>query len=60
MHRDASGAAGESAEVTVPPLWWPPTKIAGRELSHLLADIDTRPTPPDRKGVEVDLPVSIG
>jgi hypothetical protein len=46
--------------VSVPPLWWPPTKIAGRELSKHLGDIDTRPTPPGRAGVEIDLPVSIG
>jgi sulfide:quinone oxidoreductase len=59
MHRDASGAEGDRVTVTVPPLWWPPTKIAGRELSRLLPDVDTRPVPAGRAGVEVDLPVRI-
>jgi len=60
MRRDASGRTGDSHGVDVPPLWWPPTKIAGRELSKHLADIHTRPVPAGRSGVEVDLPVSIG
>jgi sulfide:quinone oxidoreductase len=57
MHR---GAGDDASTVTVPPLWWPPTKIAGRELSQHVADIDTRPVPADRAGVEVDLPMRIG
>jgi sulfide:quinone oxidoreductase len=60
MRRDASGTSGDRASVGIPPLWWPPTKISGRELSKHLADIDTRPVPADRPGVEIDLPVSIG
>jgi sulfide:quinone oxidoreductase len=59
MRRDASGTAGDRASVAVEPHWWPPTKIAGRELSQHLADIDTRPIP-DGRPVEVDLPVSVG
>jgi sulfide:quinone oxidoreductase len=60
MRRDASGTSGDRASVGVPPLWWPPTKIAGRELSRLLGDIDTRPARTGRAGVEIDLPVSVG
>jgi sulfide:quinone oxidoreductase len=60
MRRDASGGSGDRNTVAVPPLWWPPTKIAGRELSKHLADIHTRPQPERRAGVEVDLPVSVG
>jgi hypothetical protein len=41
-------------------LWWPPTKIAGRELSRHLADIHTHPHPERPGGVEVDVPVSSG
>jgi sulfide:quinone oxidoreductase len=59
MRRDVSGGSGDRATVGIPPLWWPPTKIAGRELSKHLADIHTHPEP-DRSGVEVDLPVSMG
>jgi sulfide:quinone oxidoreductase len=53
MRRDASGPG----ELAVPPLWWPPTKIAGRELSKHLADIHTRPRPEGREGVAVDVPL---
>ena len=60
MRRDASGTTGDRNTVAVPPLWWPPTKIAGRELSKHLADIHTHPQPEGRAGVQVDLPVSVG
>jgi sulfide:quinone oxidoreductase len=60
MRRDASGTRGDRNTVAVRPLWWPPTKIAGRELSRHIADIHTRPVPEGRAGVEVDLPVSVG
>jgi sulfide:quinone oxidoreductase len=60
MRRDASGTRGDRTSVAVPPLWWPPTKIAGRELSRHMPDIHTRPQPEGRAGVEVDLPVSVG
>jgi sulfide:quinone oxidoreductase len=55
MRRDASGATGDRARFDVPPLWWPPTKIAGRELSKLLADVPSHPQPPSRSGVDVDM-----
>jgi sulfide:quinone oxidoreductase len=60
MRRDASGTSGDRASVGIPPLWWPPTKIAGRELSRYLGDIDTRPARTGRAGMEIDLPVSVG
>jgi sulfide:quinone oxidoreductase len=33
-----SGTTGDSFEVASSPLWWPPTKVAGRYLSPYLAD----------------------
>lgn len=33
MRRDVSGSSGDRTTVAIPPLWWPPTKLAGRELS---------------------------
>jgi sulfide:quinone oxidoreductase len=60
MQRDASGATGDRSASTVAPLWWPPTKIAGRELSHHLGDIHARPRAADRAGIEVDQLVSTG
>jgi sulfide:quinone oxidoreductase len=59
MLRGASGGAGDRTTVAIPPLWWPPTKIAGRELSRYVADIHTRPRTLGQAGVEVDLPVSV-
>jgi sulfide:quinone oxidoreductase len=55
MQRDASGTSGDPSTSSVPPLWWPPTKIAGRELSRHLADVHVRPRHEDRAGVEVEL-----
>jgi sulfide:quinone oxidoreductase len=58
MRRDVSGAAGDDAKVMASAMWWPPTKIAGEELSRVLEDVGARRqsggggTP-----VEVDLPV---
>jgi sulfide:quinone oxidoreductase len=60
MRRDASGTTGDASASTVAPLWWPPTKIAGRELSQHLGDIHARPRSADRAGIEVDQPVSTG
>jgi sulfide:quinone oxidoreductase len=60
MQRDASGTTGDLSASTVAPLWWPPTKIAGRELSHHLGDIHARPRAADRAGIEVDQLVSTG
>jgi sulfide:quinone oxidoreductase len=60
MRRDAGGASGDRSAVTSVPLWWPPTKIAGRELARHLQDIHTRPHPEGRAALEIDLPVSVG
>jgi sulfide:quinone oxidoreductase len=40
MRRDASGLAGDDAAASSSPLWWPPAKLAGRELA---LHIDTSP-----------------
>lgn len=37
LRRDARGDAGDDAAVAERPLWWPPTKIAGRHLAPYLA-----------------------
>jgi sulfide:quinone oxidoreductase len=60
MQRDASGTTGDVSTSTAAPLWWPPTKIAGRELSQHLGDIHARPRAADRAGIEVDQLVSVG
>jgi sulfide:quinone oxidoreductase len=60
MQRDASGTTGDASASAAAPLWWPPTKIAGRELSQHLGDIHARPRSADRAGVEVDQLVATG
>jgi sulfide:quinone oxidoreductase len=36
LRRDASGTGGDDSAVAGHALWWPPTKIAGRELAGYL------------------------
>ena len=44
LRRDASGAAGDDSAVSGQALWWPPTKIAGRELAGYLEGLDDEST----------------
>jgi sulfide:quinone oxidoreductase len=37
LRADVSGAAGDSSSASDQPLWWPPTKVAGRWLAPYLA-----------------------
>ena len=53
--RRAGEVAGEDAGVSTPPLWWPPTKIAGQELSRHVADLPRHRAPADGVGVEIRL-----
>ena len=59
LRRDAAGGADDSA-VTGRALWWPPSKIAGRELAAYVEELDedlgrVRGLPVDRH-VDVDPP----
>jgi sulfide:quinone oxidoreductase len=53
LRRDAREAAGEEAAVSGVPLWWPPTKIAGRELAAYLSALEPR----DARGHRIAVPV---
>ena len=55
MRRDAGGAAGESPAQD---LWWPPTKIAGRELARHVGCPPQRSAPAKGEGVEIRVPVT--
>jgi sulfide:quinone oxidoreductase len=37
LRQELSGGGGDTSEVDVEPLWWPPAKIAGRYLAPFLA-----------------------
>jgi sulfide:quinone oxidoreductase len=53
LRRDASGSAGDDSSVAGRALWWPPTKIAGRELAGYLETLD------EELGTVRGLPVSV-
>jgi sulfide:quinone oxidoreductase len=53
LRRDASGTAGDDSSVAGRALWWPPTKIAGRELAGYLEGLD------EELGKVRGLPVSV-
>ena len=48
LRREAHGA-GEPSEVAGRALWWPPTKIAGRELAGYLEGLDEEAGRPSRR-----------
>jgi sulfide:quinone oxidoreductase len=56
MQRDVSGATRDTGTVALPPLWWPPTKIAGRELSRHLPPIRVDPECEIQHEVELEVP----
>jgi sulfide:quinone oxidoreductase len=56
--RRSRGSVADGIDVGVPALWWPPTKIAGRELSKHLAEVPVHPQPGAGAGVVVDVLVS--
>jgi CBS domain-containing protein len=57
LRRDV--AAGGHASATTEPLWWPPTKLVGRRLAPLLAQLSgtdqVEPPPPSDGVVTVDV-----
>ena len=56
VRADLAGGPGETARADDRPLWWPPTKVAGRHLGPLLsaAGIDA-PAPRPFRSVEVQV-----
>jgi sulfide:quinone oxidoreductase len=58
------GGQGETSAVSVSPLWWPPSKIAGGRLARALRDAGLPvPPPPGGPGalsVEIELPADPG
>jgi sulfide:quinone oxidoreductase len=60
LRADLQGGRGETSTISPEPLWWPPSKIAGRYLAPFLAgyELDVSTAPPEGPGVvpvEVDL-----
>jgi sulfide:quinone oxidoreductase len=59
MERDASGTGGDRASVGTPPLWWPPTKIAGRYLAPYVYEREpaAKPGPAPEGFVDLEVPL---
>jgi sulfide:quinone oxidoreductase len=53
LRRDLDGTVGDDSRATGRALWWPPTKIAGRELAGYLEGLD------DEAGRDGGLPVLV-
>jgi sulfide:quinone oxidoreductase len=56
MRRDIGIEIDDRAKIVPAPLWWPPTKIAGRELAQHIGDVDGRRFR-EMPGVEVEQPL---
>ena len=54
IRNEPIGGAGDRSTVSRQPLWWPPSKIAGRHLAPFLAahDLEIRPPPDGALAVE--------
>jgi sulfide:quinone oxidoreductase len=56
--RSRAAAGDDAVLASWEPLWWPPTKIAGRHLAPYLVARDAGPpTRPDVGAVDVDVPL---
>jgi len=58
MRRDPERANGEDTAASEHALWWPPTKIAGRELARHVGGMPRRSTPAEGEGLEIHVPVA--
>jgi sulfide:quinone oxidoreductase len=57
LRRDVAGGAG-AGSATIEPLWWPPTKVAGRYLGPWLAARGDRDAePPMTETIDIDVPL---
>ena len=46
LRADLAGGRGQTSEVSSTPLWWPPTKLAGKHLGPALTAAGIGPPPP--------------
>ena len=58
LRRDAGVAAGDDSAGSAQDLWWPPTKIAGRELARQIRSLPRHSAPAKSEGVEIRVPVA--
>ena len=58
MRRDVGAATGDGGVDSGGALWWPPTKIAGRELARRIGGMPRLAVRAGGEGVEVSVPVA--
>jgi hypothetical protein len=51
--RREAGAAADDRVSSAQELWWPPTKIAGRELARHIGGLPPHSAPANGEGVEI-------
>jgi sulfide:quinone oxidoreductase len=57
MRRDAGGAGEDERTPSAQPVWWPPSKVAGRELAQHIGGLPRHAIPADIEGVEIRQPL---
>jgi sulfide:quinone oxidoreductase len=57
LRRDTGEAGGEDTAASPQSLWWPPSKIAGRELARHIGGLPRNAIPTDIEGVEIRQPL---
>jgi sulfide:quinone oxidoreductase len=55
LRRELRGDVGDTSRVEVEPLWWPPSKIAGRYLSPYLARLTASVHPEPGSGIRIEV-----
>ena len=55
LSRELRRVAGDDSRADVEPLWWPPSKIAGRYLSPYLARLTAAAHPEPEFGIRIEI-----
>jgi sulfide:quinone oxidoreductase len=55
LSTELRGGLGDTSRAEVEPLWWPPSKIAGRYLSHYLARLTAAAEPAPGVGIRIEI-----
>jgi sulfide:quinone oxidoreductase len=58
LRSELAGGVGETSESSPDPLWWPPTKIVGRQLAPFLAALAGEPGAAE-PGAETGVPIEV-
>ena len=59
LRADLAGGRGETSQAAYRPLWWPPTKVAGKHLGPALAAAGVGPVAPEPYGLAVAVQIDL-